>query len=314
MLGVCKETASCALVGAILTAGCGAATDPPTSSASAASSSVAGAGAVLRTFSVIPTAITDGDSFELRWEGENGVVSLARKGEPPFAVGLAATGSRELQPATDGYPAGPGETVYVAVIGDLAQQLEATITVQASATPTPTPTATPSPCGDGKCSGGEDCSSCPQDCGCNSAGAPHCCNGVCSACCDSSHCGGCQVCASNHTCVAVSCDPCYVCDNNHGCRYSCGAGSCCNGSCCSGDCCGGTCCSGKCCGGTCYPDGNCCTDADCDTACYYRPDGAAMTRFCNAANNHRCQDQFCTSKNGSWDSCCDGQCSADPCF
>jgi hypothetical protein len=88
-----------------------------------------GSVAALRSFAVTPTTITQGDELTLTWQGENGTVSLAIKGTPAFIRGLSASGSYVIKSGTGGYPVATGPTTYQAAIGDVAERLETTVTV-----------------------------------------------------------------------------------------------------------------------------------------------------------------------------------------
>jgi surface antigen len=104
-------------------------------------------------------------------------------------------------------------------------------------------------CGDGGCNNGENCSSCPQDCGaCEWCGDGKCNNGEnCSSC--SQDCGACEWCGDGK------------CNNNENCSTCAGdCGSCCpNGACDYGENC--STCSQDC--GGCCPNGACDFGEDC---------------------------------------------------
>jgi hypothetical protein len=106
----------------------------------------------LRAFAAAPDRITKGDDFTLTWEGKNGTVSLARKGESPFVAGLPSSGSHVLRSGASGYPTATGAAAYEATIGDMAQRLETTVTVVSPPMPMPTPSLpTVSISGGGSC-------------------------------------------------------------------------------------------------------------------------------------------------------------------
>jgi LPXTG-motif cell wall-anchored protein len=88
---------------------------------------------------------------------------------------------------------------------------------------------------------------CAYEGGC---GGDYCCGGTCQACCDSSDCGGCDICDSG-TCIS-GCTDCQECEGEPGVCVDLSSG-------------------GVCCEGTWIPDGQCCNTGDCvgpvDTFC-----------------------------------------------
>ncbi len=206
------------LAGVVLVAACSSPTEPKKGVEAPAPDTGPGSApgrAVLRSFGATPDKIVEGDQFALAWEGENGAVSLARKDAPPFAVGLPSSGTSVLKRGTSGYPAGTGAVVYVATIGDSASRLEATLTVLST-------------CGRNGCEAdkGENCSTCPEDCGCPSHQRcdddgmcrAYCGNGVCEA-------GErCSTCLRDCPCASTE-----RCESGGVCRAFCGNGLCDNG-------------------------------------------------------------------------------------
>ncbi len=153
---------SLAVGAAVCSAMCSSPTDPiqsPGPSLSRGGSP--GSPAVLRSFTARPASIIEGEDITLSWQGENGIVSLARKGAAPFAVGLPQAGTFVLKPGSGGYPVAIGANVYEAAIGDLAQRLETAVEVAPRPTPTPTPPPASPPAV--SVSGGGSCHPSPSD-------------------------------------------------------------------------------------------------------------------------------------------------------
>ena len=150
----------------------------------------------------------------------------------------------------------------------------------------------PNVCGDGNCAGGENCASCPGDCGaccgnnvCDNAETCGSCPQDCGGCCGNGSCGGGENCSN--------------CPQDCGQCPSCGDGQCKNGEGCNScpqDC--GPCCPNGNCGpnescktcpqdcGQCCPNGKCSASETCSScpedcgACNQAPKGALETVTC----------------------------------
>ena len=161
-------------------------------------------------------------------------------------------------------------------------------------------------CGNGTCSGGETCATCPQDCG-NCCGNGTCDNGeTCATCAnDCFSCCGNGVCGPGETCSNCSQD----------CGACCGNGTCDGGETCStcpqdcGNCCGnGACDGGETCS-TCAQDcGNCCGNGACDNGedCFSCSNDCGICNFCG--------DGICDQFNGEDCFNCPQDCSGTQSF
>jgi hypothetical protein len=104
----------------------------------------------LLSFKASPATITQGQALTLDWQGQNGTVRLAIKGQDAFISGLPASGSLVLTVGLPGYPTGTGVVTYQAAIADVGTRREASVTVNAppadNQLPTVRVTASPTGC------------------------------------------------------------------------------------------------------------------------------------------------------------------------
>jgi hypothetical protein len=85
----------------------------------------------MTSFSASSATIVDGDSFALSWTAPCGSVSIGIKGQSPFILNQPTSGSYQLKPGLPGYPTAPGDTIYEATNGDVAQRFTATVMMKA---------------------------------------------------------------------------------------------------------------------------------------------------------------------------------------
>lgn len=193
-----------ALTAAAAAVRCGS-NHPP--SAKTPASCTGGASQSMTSFTATPSTITLGDAFTLVWTAPCGDVTIAVKGQAPFALDQPSNGSYDLRSGLDGYPTAPGDTIYEATSGDVAQRLFATVNAQergGGATPTPEATATPGPTpAPATCPAGSSCNDanpCTYDDRCQADNTT--CRGTTYACCPGTSCDDGNDCTTNDVCDA----------------------------------------------------------------------------------------------------------------